>query len=118
MKASSVADAIISALKKLSLPVKTLTVDNGWEFTEHKRIAKELNCSVYFAKPYCSTDKALVENHNRLIMDFVPKGTDFTTISDTYWKWIQDVLNSRPRKKFGYKSPNQMVELELVSRCT
>jgi IS30 family transposase len=53
--------------------IKTLSVDNEWKFTENKRIAKELNCCVYFAKPYCSTDKELVDNHNQLIMDFVPK---------------------------------------------
>ena len=117
MKAVSVANAIITVLKNHPLPVKTLTFDNGWEFTEHKRITKELGCDVYFARPYCSTDKALVENHNRLIRDFIPKGTDFKTIPDEYWSWIQDVLNNRSREKFGFKSPNYMVAQELASWC-
>jgi IS30 family transposase len=81
-------------------------------------IAKELGCGVYFTRPYCSTDKALVENHNRLIRDFVPKGTDFKTIPDNYWAWIQDYLNRRPREKFGFKSLNEMVAQELASWCT
>ncbi len=118
MKAKVVANAIISVLKNQQLPIKTLTVDNGWEFTEHELIAKELGCGVYFARPYCSTDKALVENHNRLIRDFVPKGTDFKTIPDNYWAWIQDCLNRRPREKFGFKSPNEMVAQEIASWCT
>lgn len=117
MKATSVANAIIAVLKNQTLPIKTLTVDNGWEFTEHKLIKKELGCDVYFARPYCSTDKALVENHNRLIRDFIPKGTDFKTIPTEYWSWIQDVLNNRSREKFGFKSPNEMVAQELASWC-
>ena len=117
MKSKEIACAIIRELKQLSLPVKTITVDNGWEFSEHKMIAKELNCAVYFTRPYCSTDKALVENHNRLIRDFVPKGTDFTTIDVSYWKWIQNTLNNRPREIFGFKSPNQMVAQEILTWC-
>lgn len=117
MKAEVVANAIISVLKNQRMPIRTLTVDNGWEFTEHELITKELGCGVYFARPYCSTDKALVENHNRLIRDFVPKGTDFKTIPDNYWAWIQDVLNRRPREKFGFKSPNEMVAQEIASWC-
>lgn len=117
MKSKEIACAIIRELKQLSLPVKTITVDNGWEFSEHKMIAKKLNCDVYFTRPYCSTDKALVENHNRLIRDFVPKGTDFTTIDVSYWKWIQDTLNNRPREIFGFKTPNQMVAQEILTWC-
>ena len=58
MKAVSVANAIIMALKNHLLSVETLTLDNGWEFTEHKLITKELGCDVYFARAYCSTDKS------------------------------------------------------------
>ena len=117
MKANTVANAIISVLKNQRVPIKTLTVDNGWEFTEHELITKELGCGVYFARPYCSTDKALVENHNRLIRNFVPKGTDFKMIPDEYWTWIQDCLNNRPREKFGFKTPNEMAAQELASWC-
>ena len=80
MDATTVANAIIDRVKQRGLPIKTLTVDNGGEFARHELIAKELGCGVYFAKPYCSNDKALVENHNRLIRDFVPKGRDFKLI--------------------------------------
>ncbi len=72
---------------------------------------------MYFTRPCCSTDKALLENHNRLIMDFVPKGTDFKTIPKEDCGWIQYVLNKRPREKFGFKSPNEMVVQELAARC-
>ena len=118
MDATSVALAIIERLKHYSVPIKTLTVDNGVEFARHEIIAKELNCGVYFAKPYCSNDKALCENHNRLIRDFVPKGTDFKLIDEKYWQEIQDILNNRPREILGFKTPNYMVAQDLGSCCT
>ena len=68
-------------------------------------------------KPYCSNDKALNENHNRLIRDFVPKGTDFKLIDINYWQEIQDILNNRPREILGFKTPNQMVAQELAICC-
>ena len=117
MKVTSVANAIILVLKNQLLPIKSLTIDNGWEFTEHKLITEELGCDVYFARPYCSTDKTFVENHNRLIRNFIPKGTDFKTIPKEYCAWVQDVLNDRSRERFGFKSPNEMVAQELASWC-
>lgn len=117
MDAITVANAIIATFKQKGLPLKTLTVDNGVEFARHELIAKELGCCVYFTKPYCSNDKALVENHNRLIRDFVPKGTDFTLIDEKYWHEIEDMLNNRPREILGFKTPNQMVAQELQQCC-
>ena len=48
-------------------------------------------------------------------MGFYSQGTDFKTIPDGYWVWIEDVLNNRSREKFGFKSPNYMVTQELAS---
>ena len=117
MDSESVANAIIERLRSQNVQIKTLTVDNGVEFAKHALVAQELNCSVYFAKPYCSNDKALNENHNRLIRDFVPKGTDFKLIDINYWQEIQDILNNRPREILGFKTPNQMVAQELATCC-
>jgi IS30 family transposase len=117
MDSESVANAIIERLRSQNVRIKTLTVDNGVEFAKHALVAQELNCSVYFAKPYCSNDKALVENHNRLIRDFVPKGSDFKLIDEKYWQEIQDILNNRPREILGFKTPNQMVAQELAICC-
>jgi IS30 family transposase len=100
------------------LLIKTLTVDNGVEFSRHESIATELGCCVYFAKPYCSNDKALVENHNRLIRDFVPKGSDFTLIDKNYWFEIENILNNKLREILGFKTPNEMVAQELQKCCT
>jgi len=117
MDAVTVANAIIDTVKEQGLLIKTLTLDNGVEFARHELIAKELGCCVYFTRPYCSNDKALVENHNRLIRDFVPKGTGFKLIDDVCWQEIQDILNNRLREISGFKTPNQMVAQELQICC-
>lgn len=119
MNSITVANAIIEVFKNRPCSIiKTLTLDNGFEFARHDLITKELGCGVYFAKPYCSNDKALVENHNRLIRDFVPKGSDFKLISKEYWREIQDILNNRPREILGFKTLNQMVAQELKLCCS
>lgn len=73
MDATMVSNAIIDTVRRRGLLIKTITLDNGFEFSRHELIVKELGCCVYFAKPYYSNDKALVENHNRLIRNFVHK---------------------------------------------
>jgi IS30 family transposase len=118
MDANSVAMAIIERLKSKQVPIKTLTIDNGVEFARREIIAQELNCGVYFAKLYCSNDKALCEHHNRLIRDFVPQEPYFKLIDEKYWQEIQDILNNRPREILGFKSPNFMVAQELGTCCT
>jgi transposase, IS30 family len=117
MDATTVCRAIMETLKNQKLPVFTITLDNGVEFARHELISQGLGCQIYFARPYCSNDKALVENHNRLIRDFVPKGSDFLLIEDSYWQEIQSILNNRPREILGFKTPNQLVAQELATCC-
>jgi len=118
MDTTTVSNAIIDAVRKRGLPIKTITLDNGFEFSRHELIVKGLGYSVYFAKPYCWNDKALVENHNKLIRDFVPKGSDFTLLDKNYWFEIENTLNNRPREILGFKTPNEMVAQELQRCCT
>jgi IS30 family transposase len=53
--------------------VKTLTLDNGREFSWHEKRAENLDCNTYFAKPYHSWKRGLNENHNGLLRQFFPK---------------------------------------------
>ena len=59
--------------------VHTITTDNGSEFMNHKNICKALECTVYFADPYCSGQKGAIENANKILREYFPKGTDFKT---------------------------------------
>ena len=92
----------------LSLPArlrKTLTLDNGTENSGHDVITSTLGIKVYFAHPYHSWERGTNENTNGLIRWYLPKGTDFATVSDEEIARIECVLNNRPRKRLGWKTP-------------
>ena len=86
--------------------VLTITTDNGSEFSQHQLITKALKgVVVYFADPYCSWQKGTVEYTNKLIRQYIPKGSDFDEISPHKLMAIQKKLNLRPRKKLNFSSP-------------
>lgn len=79
----------------------------------HKWLTKETGMTIYFAHPYSSYERGTNENTNGLIRRFLPKGTDFNTVSYEQLKAIENNLNNRPRKVLGYRTPNQMGDLEI-----
>lgn len=89
------------------LPFRTITSDNGTEFSLHAIIARELGIKWYFCHPYCSNERGLNENSNGLIRDFYPKRTDFRYHDDIDIKAKQNNLNNRPRKTLGFLTPTQ-----------
>jgi IS30 family transposase len=108
--------AVIDRLKKL--PAKgrqTLTLDNGTENAKHELLSIKLGIRCYFARPYASWERGTNENINGLIRWYLPKGTDFRTITPEQIARIEYLLNSRPRKCLGYKTP---LEVAASSRCT
>ena len=91
----------------------TITADNGPEFVEHKKISEALGVEFYFAHPCSSWERGLNENFNRLLRQYIPKGTDMRTISDEFVSWVERRLNLRPGKCHGFKQP-EAVFRELV----
>lgn len=83
----------------------TTTSDNGSEFRWHREIAQALNCQHYFATPYHSWERGLNEHTNGLVRQYLPKGTDFTNVTQTDLSMIEYKLNQRPRKSLGYLTP-------------
>jgi len=92
---------------------RTITFDNGRENAQHMKLAKTLEIKTYFCDPYSSWQKGSVENVIGLIRQYIPKGTDLSTISDKQIQEIQDKLNNRPRKCLGYKTPHQVLSKHL-----
>jgi transposase, IS30 family len=92
---------------------KTLTLDNGKEFAEHEQLAAETALKVYFAKPYCAWQRGTNENTNGLIRQFFPKGTDLARTPEHRLLTVQDLLNNRPRKRLGYKTPLEVLGSRL-----
>jgi len=103
--AEVVAKAVTRALAPFKNETHTITFDNGKEFADHKKIAKDLDANIYFATPYASYERGLNENTNGLIRQWVPKKTDFREYNDEFFKNIQDALNNRPRKTLNYQTP-------------
>jgi IS30 family transposase len=104
----NVATAIIQLLQPLSSWVHTITADNGREFAQHQRIARELNAKFYFAHPFSSWERGLNENTNGLIRQYFPKKHNFVSITTQQVERVMDKLNNRPRKKLGFKTPNEV----------
>lgn len=96
---------------RLLMPYKgdkllTITTDNGSEFAEHEWISKHLGgVPVYFTDSYSSWQKGAVENTNKLIRQYIPKGTDISMITDNYITKVQKKINSRPREKLKFSTP-------------
>jgi len=97
--------AILDLLGDWKPYLQTVTADNGKEFAGHETIAKELEVDYYFAHPYHSWERGSNENLNGLVRQYFPKGSDFSKLSELDLKGVQDKLNSRPRKRFNFKSP-------------
>lgn len=88
---------------------KTITFDNGTENVTHELLPKYVNCQTFFAHPYHSWEKGTVENTIGLIREFIPKGTDLTTVKQKDLNMIALILNDRPRKRLGFKTPSEVV---------
>lgn len=106
------AKAVIRLLMPYRDTIKTITTDNGSEFCAHQLISKALAPKsdknrnlVFFADSYASWQKGAIENTNKLIRQYIPKGTDFDTISCAHVKKIQYKINRRPRKKLNFSTP-------------
>ena len=78
--AKAVSKLVVQLLKPFEHHVLSITTDNGTEFADHKYIAKMLHTKVHFALPYSSWEKGLIENTNKLIRQYIPIGTDFSSL--------------------------------------
>ena len=67
-----------------------------------------------FADPYCSGQKGGIENTNKLLRQYYPKGTDFNKVSQTELDAVQYKINWRPREKLFFNSPKN-VFFKLIS---
>ncbi len=85
--------------------IRTITTDNGLEFAAHERITEMLGATVYFTDPYSAWQKGSIENANKLIRQYIPKGASFKDYPPDRLKRIQHRLNERPREKLDFSTP-------------
>lgn len=97
--------AMINQLKHY--PAKTLTLDNGSEFTDHEEVASSTGVLVFFADAYASWQRGANENCNMLLRGYLPKRHSIQDLTQPELDDIAEELNNRPRKRLGYYTPNE-----------
>lgn len=91
------------------LPLRTTTADNGKEFAAHADLTARLGLDVYFANPYHAWERGTNENTNGLVRQFFPKGLDLRWVSPRQVVHVERLLNNRPRKCLGYRTPLEVL---------
>lgn len=84
---------------------RTITYDNGSEFSDHELIERDNKLDVYFAYPYHSWERGTNENTNGLLRQFFPKGSPFASITQRQLDRVVRLINARPRKRHRYSTP-------------
>lgn len=87
----------------------SLTIDNDVSFQKHEEMSEMINAPIYFCHPYHAWEKGGVENTNKLIRQYVPKGSDISKFSKQYIEEVETTLQNRPRKCLGYKTPFEVM---------
>jgi len=106
--AVEVTAAVIQAIKEHPGMFKTITFDNGTEFHDYKTIEEATGVICYFATPYHSWERGSNENCNGLIRQYLPKMSCMCAIDQRKCNWIAKHLNTRPRKRHGYRTPQEV----------
>ena len=91
-------------------PVHTITVDNGTEFHSYKALEQRVTTRVYFATPHHAWERGTNENTNGLIRQYLPKRVSMAHLTQQHCNRIATKLNRRPRKRLGYRTPEECYE--------
>jgi len=98
---------IIQLIRKQPRPVRTITADNGTEFHQFNNVERATHARFYFAAPYHSWERGTNENTNGLLRQYLPKRSSMATLTQHQCNAIANKLNRRPRKRLGYRTPEE-----------
>jgi IS30 family transposase len=108
--AEHVARAVAAQVTQLPASMrKTLTWDRGKEMARHKELAAATGMKIYFADPYSPYQRGSNENTNGLLRQYFPKGSDLSVHTADELGRVADILNNRPRKRHGFRTPNEVM---------
>lgn len=105
--AADAAGRVIGMIEQQGGRVFTVTADNGTEFHSYRQVEEATGAEFYFATPHHSWERGTNENTNGLIRQYLPKKTSFAHVTQTDCDAIAAKLNSRPRKRLGYRTPEE-----------
>ena len=110
MRARTAAEAnraLLELMEQHPRRMGTITADNGTEFHWYAKVEAGHPVKFYFATPHHSWERGTNENTNGLIRQYLPKGQTMKKVTQSECDMIAEQLNNRPRKRHGYKTPNQ-----------
>lgn len=97
---------------------KTITFDNGSEFSRSDEMEQAIGASIYYAHPYSAFEHGTNENWNGIVRRFIPKGSSFDCLCDDLLNRICNYINTMPRKKFNYRTPLDLFNKEISAILT
>lgn len=107
--AGVVTDRTIKLIRSSPCEVHTITSDNGVEFHSYKVIEEHTGVEFYFATPHHSWERGTSENTNGLIRQYLPKRECLAALSQHRCNAIAHKLNTRPRKRLGFRTPLEVI---------
>jgi IS30 family transposase len=99
----------VGRMKKRYPEMRTVTWDNDILLICHKELEKRFNIKIYFCHPYKFWEKGGVENRNKIIRKYIPKGSDISRYSRAYIKKLEEKLQRRIMKCLRYRTPAEML---------
>jgi len=97
----------IALIRKHPATFQTITADNGTEFHSYREIERATGVKFYFATPHHAWERGTNENTNGLVRQYLPKRTSMARVSQTDCNRIAKRLNTRPRKRYDYQTPEE-----------
>jgi len=105
--AADAATRTLALIRAHRRQMRTITADNGAEFADHRRIERLTGVRFYFTHPYHAWERGTNENTNGLIRQYWPKGQDFTHLTQYECNAVAHRLNTRPRRRLAWRSPEE-----------
>ena len=112
--AEAALEGLTRQMKRLPAALRrSMTCDRGSEMACHPELARRLKIDIWFCDPHAPWQRGSNENTNGLLRQFFPKGTDLSDISQTELNDVARLMNQRPRKTLGWKTPEEAMAAEL-----
>ncbi len=110
--------AMIEMLSNIPRALRNIILlDNGSENSAYQKVDKVVGTETYFCEPGSPEQRGTVENRNRFIRKYLPKGTDFSKVSEYMVQKIQDLHNHRPMKCLEFKTPHEVFYESFINAC-